>query len=440
MVISLKRKDNRGFTLLELIVAVAILAVIIAPLLHSFLTSANATRKARATDMATNAVTNLIEEVKAQRSIADFLEHSVGSNVSAGVLDEATGVVTFEVTNYAYGTRVFEGRIILTPTPYKKADPSDPDKINDQEFVKYSANGIKYGMDNNSAIDLSVLNEVTLERASYDADADYQTAYAAWLSGGSSGAAPVPNSPSMYMNAALYSSMLATLERAITYNILDEGTNILVECTMEYSSTYTDKSGASHTFAKSESMSALSYPKDSAIHLFYYPLYGAKKDAVVVNNNPGRSANVDVKDLQIFLVKQRMTSDTLLGYAKTGTVAVALKAADDAYMLNYKTQSASFQHTLQQHYGANRATLSSNVALSITALTVTYDDFNYANNTTLHGGVINELTKLPSSLVEHYKNTNRMYDIIIELTDTMVDGQTISMTASKLLFPDESGN
>ena len=42
-----KELNNKGFSLVELLIATVILAIIVAPLLHSFVTSANTTVKSR---------------------------------------------------------------------------------------------------------------------------------------------------------------------------------------------------------------------------------------------------------------------------------------------------------------------------------------------------------------------------------------------------------
>lgn len=57
-------KDNSGFTLVELIVATAILAVIMAPLMRTFYVSLSTSQKADAYGAVTSSVTNVIENVK----------------------------------------------------------------------------------------------------------------------------------------------------------------------------------------------------------------------------------------------------------------------------------------------------------------------------------------------------------------------------------------
>lgn len=60
-----KRMNNKGFSLVELIVGVLILGLIVGPLLHSMVTSANTANKSRSYRSATLTAQNLAEQVKA---------------------------------------------------------------------------------------------------------------------------------------------------------------------------------------------------------------------------------------------------------------------------------------------------------------------------------------------------------------------------------------
>jgi len=59
------KNDNRGLTLMELLVGVAILAVIITPLLHVYVTGANTARKNKLYSDATLAAQNIVEYIEA---------------------------------------------------------------------------------------------------------------------------------------------------------------------------------------------------------------------------------------------------------------------------------------------------------------------------------------------------------------------------------------
>lgn len=59
-----RTKNNQGYTLLELVVAITILALIAIPLMHGFVTAARVNDKARGIEQATTAAQNVMEEIK----------------------------------------------------------------------------------------------------------------------------------------------------------------------------------------------------------------------------------------------------------------------------------------------------------------------------------------------------------------------------------------
>lgn len=66
------RKNNKGFSLVELLVAITILAVVMIPMLHSFITSARANAKAKKVMEATTVAQNIMEEIKSEH-LTDYL-------------------------------------------------------------------------------------------------------------------------------------------------------------------------------------------------------------------------------------------------------------------------------------------------------------------------------------------------------------------------------
>ena len=59
------RLDDRGLTLLELIIGVVILAIIVTPLLHAFVTGANTAKRNKQYNDATVAAQNIVEDIQA---------------------------------------------------------------------------------------------------------------------------------------------------------------------------------------------------------------------------------------------------------------------------------------------------------------------------------------------------------------------------------------
>ena len=67
--------DNRGMTLIELLVGVVILAIVVVPLMHLFITSANTERKNEIYGNATNVAQNQIEEIEAA-NMEEYMEEN----------------------------------------------------------------------------------------------------------------------------------------------------------------------------------------------------------------------------------------------------------------------------------------------------------------------------------------------------------------------------
>lgn len=67
----MKERNNKGFTLVELLIAITILGIIVGPFMHSFVTASRTNAKAQQIQNATLLATNIMEEVKAN-SIGDL--------------------------------------------------------------------------------------------------------------------------------------------------------------------------------------------------------------------------------------------------------------------------------------------------------------------------------------------------------------------------------
>lgn len=101
------KKNNAGFTLLEVLVAVIILAIISVPLLRSFATAAQTNQKAKIEATCTNAAENVAEgcrNVKAD----DIVERYIGKEFEASDYDATSGAYVYEVvddTSPVYGNK-----------------------------------------------------------------------------------------------------------------------------------------------------------------------------------------------------------------------------------------------------------------------------------------------------------------------------------------------
>lgn len=122
-------KDNRGLTLVELMVGVTILAIIVVPLLHTFVVGAATESRSRTYGNATNAAQNLIEQFQATDPDT-IMSNSHIVNTGANYYTLSGGVYTLDSTptaappadsgkyyigipNYTYGGSSFDALITV---------------------------------------------------------------------------------------------------------------------------------------------------------------------------------------------------------------------------------------------------------------------------------------------------------------------------------------
>lgn len=139
------RRNNKGFSLIELIVAVAILAVIVAPLLNTFVVSAKVAMKGRQARNTTLLAQNLVEISESQK-IADLLKGDPYLGIAEDVAvyekdatgyQEVTGEVPPNQEKYYIGLKgALSGRKKLDAL--LTFDAKHYDRVNQVETVNYS--------------------------------------------------------------------------------------------------------------------------------------------------------------------------------------------------------------------------------------------------------------------------------------------------------------
>jgi type II secretory pathway pseudopilin PulG len=171
------KQNSKGFSLVALIAAVAILAVVVTPLLHSFVTSTNISRKATIISEATLAGKNILEAIDA-RGISELQEISdtnsfcnllstednqvsvtpIGDFDSRGNLKSDDGNFTIGIQNVKAGKSVYDAKVEFTRGDKEENQKDqygnvlidsngDPQKstsfglytINSKKLAKYSA-------------------------------------------------------------------------------------------------------------------------------------------------------------------------------------------------------------------------------------------------------------------------------------------------------------
>lgn len=144
-------KKNGGYTLVEIIVAVAILVIVVLPLLHSFVTVARLNAKARKELEATTVAQNVMESIKATPS-EELLASSEEMLDGAGnaVLDDAgnpkmkvqvvtdpanPGNYTIYYNQWEVNNKAYRAVVKLDANTYKKAAETDDDLYNDMPLA-----------------------------------------------------------------------------------------------------------------------------------------------------------------------------------------------------------------------------------------------------------------------------------------------------------------
>ncbi len=165
------KKDDRGVSLVELLIAIVILAVIVAPFLNSFVTSARMNQKAKRIMWATSVAENIMEGMKAQSMEQIVLQLSSGGTPShepvsvlvpvydthqellveknessshyAAVLSGAEWQFTgqesnayyFALTGIVQDGKKYDARINLDASSYYRAEGETNPGYNDEELV-----------------------------------------------------------------------------------------------------------------------------------------------------------------------------------------------------------------------------------------------------------------------------------------------------------------
>lgn len=122
--------DNKGVTLIELLVSVAILALVILPFLSSFISSAELNTKAKKKQRATMLAENIVEKIKAD-DIASIEKWSeITSNLS---VDNKRNL---QMENYFWMGKRYNISLTIDPTDSRYKTGISDDLINDHEFSK----------------------------------------------------------------------------------------------------------------------------------------------------------------------------------------------------------------------------------------------------------------------------------------------------------------
>lgn len=285
----MKKLNNRGFSLVELLVALVILGLITVPLLHTFLTAAGTTVKSRRMGDATTAAQNVVETLQAN-SVQKILRYkdaadtndladvfSAGSAAAPAV--DADGGITLKLTGVRTGDRAFDVGLTLNPTVYKGGGGIQG--INDRSITQFTAMDAVYAQEpSGSQNPDAAAEELFSSRNGADADV-------------TSRARKVELVLHADDNASGEHSVTATLNWIYTFHYTveeEDGT----------STSHTDKVESSvplltgHVVPSGETLS---------LYLLFFPYYQGVSDDIYIKNT-------DNEPCRIFLIKQKSAAAT----------------------------------------------------------------------------------------------------------------------------------
>ena len=425
------KKDNRGLTLLELLISVIMLGLLAAPLLQAFVISSSTSAKARSLNETTNAATNLIEQIKG--SNLDFVLQDVmnGSLFSTPVTlssasDVAQGNYDISISGYQYNGRTYSGYLTLDASQYKQN--MTPTNINDELMVKYSFTGLRAGSEM-SHFEITAANDLT-NRANVEASNQYAMMYAAALAAldpdDPDATIVEPPSPPSFAAADILSDR--GLKRKLIVSIAAGGEpgkeQLQVVARCEYSYTY--NSGSYYINVSADPLEQVYYgPYDPVLYFFYFPIYLGGEEIVMENPQD--------LPLTIFLVKQWPTAVATAVVGSNEAARTAwMSSMDVPYIANastYLTLHQSSQST-PEHPGA---VIFSNIAVDIAngSSPMTSPSYRVISGNSAWGAS----RPLGSQLVE-LTQADRIYKLVLVLKEVGNERNMVVIETTKLDFPD----
>lgn len=270
-----ERKDktgkNAGFSLVEILVAVVILAIIVVPLLHGFISSARTNAKAREVIQATTAGQNVMEELKniplkqlfEEKDKITSREYTMESGDPPNVTTKK--YVTYE---YNYGTVRVDG------TEYDTLVTLDPSNYFPGEITEYNKKELAEIYDISEVYDACYIQDKDLDEQMAALFAGYDT-----------------------------EKVKQEMERNIVVDISEKGGKQAVYVTLQY--TYAGKtkyvSPQKQCIYSNDSTSV----KLRNVYLFFQPMYNGTQTQVREQINVRNLNNLPVN---VYLVKQNRSS------------------------------------------------------------------------------------------------------------------------------------
>lgn len=324
-----KKTDNRGMTLLELIIAVAIFSIAAMTLLQAFVTSGRINKKSNLYLEATTTAQNVMEEIKA-KSFADFaaaINYPSGSSRISFLEGQQATLQEVTVTKNDNGSSyvpVAAASVISDDkgVTYKLNPDSDGSKCNGKyyyEMIGVTGTGCHETFDVLAEFDASsdtqYKSPTTIPASGSTSEAkknDYEMPNIAKLDSKTNGFLLIPSDWGKDVLGVWKEQgkitddsedILSKVKKTVTIALKTDKKTNLLKATAQYKFDYTTESGLNLTYTGNEVtfFGAGENNELNGIYLFYYPNYtdGTKDyDNIVFENDAGAAVN-------FYVIKQK---------------------------------------------------------------------------------------------------------------------------------------
>lgn len=270
------RLNDKGLSLVELLVAVAILAIILVPLLNSFVMGAKANSRAERMQTETLLAQNILEELKG-KSIEEVAE-KLGYDGNLDMDFSREEPYVFNVKDISFRGYDFDARIKLDPTPYYEVQ-------NTEEYGDYNKFQMPIIEEINKDTNVLALESDEMDHAKTELYYNHLT-YIANLDSADE---------DDYLTREEFDDEIKyDLRRRIEVNLTKNLTGFLVNVNYDYSAPAIRGAGEVSYVIYEDYIE----PKLEGLYVFYYP---TKNDAVIVNTH---DFNEEDFYIDLFLIRQ----------------------------------------------------------------------------------------------------------------------------------------
>ena len=285
------RHDNRGLTLVELLVSVMILGIIAAPLLHAFVSSAGTAAKSRALGDATLAARNVAETIDATHmdtlvsSLNDgsadslFLAELAAAELPEGAaeLEKGASSYGFKLYGLPSGGRDFDARVTMDASRFPDANNVLVTKYMPMDVVFSQPSSAGQNPDFQAAMDFSAVAVGDSGDSSFDTD---------------------------YFLRHMTRTITVTVAREETGGKITARAYYDYSCEVSYTHTATAEDGTQ--IEEIRSLSLLDFAdyeffrgtELTSIYFFFFPSYTVEDDLIWIEN-------LDDLEFSFFLIKQK---------------------------------------------------------------------------------------------------------------------------------------